>query len=451
MARQLSERTTFSIDYMRQIGTQFPLEIDSNHVGDALYLTDGDNPDIPLNTYAAELAAINATLASNSASAGCPQALFAGGSSQAAVNCYITNVPGASIIDFARHGLDSSNSFCGPFACSVLGKQQASFGGLNPTVGSNLMVFPSGRSNYQGVHLAFHTTSQPNPLQRVRKIDLAISYTLSRYRSNIATPTGSGGDYSILSVAEDFQKPHLGHLGDSGMDRTHQLVVVPTVELPQGPRISIIGTLASPLPLSGYIPQLDGGGVPGEIFRSDTSGDGTVGDLLNGSFIGTLGRYSSTNVTKAIAYYNANVAGKFTPAGADLVNASIFSSEQLLALGAYAPLVQSLPGRWAGPSWLKTVDLRLSWPFAFGERVKIEPNVSFFNIFNLSNFGGAGAQLNGILDAAPGTSLNNSTSPGVCGNSTLYCTSRLDRILPGSGTYSNGAPRQLEYGVRIIF
>ena len=70
---------------------------------------------------------------------------------------------------------------------------------------------------------------------------------------------------------------------------------------------------------------------------------------------------------------------------------------------------------------------------------------------NWANFGGPGHQLSGILDGAPGSSLNNASSAGYCGNSTNYCTSRSDRILPGSGTYSNGAPRQMEFGVRVTF
>ena len=31
----------FSADFVREIGTQFPLGIDTNHVGDANFLTDG--------------------------------------------------------------------------------------------------------------------------------------------------------------------------------------------------------------------------------------------------------------------------------------------------------------------------------------------------------------------------------------------------------------------------
>jgi len=59
---------------------------------------------------------------------------------------------------------------------------------------------------------------------------------------------------------------------------------------------------------------------------------------------------------------------------------------------------------------LKTVDMRLSWPFRIGERVRLEPNVAAFNVLNFANFGGAGRQLNGVLDGSPGSSLNGASS-----------------------------------------
>jgi hypothetical protein len=471
LQHQIGERGMFSIDYVREIGTQFPLGIDTNHVGDAGFLTDGDNINRSLNTYKAELDAINATLAANPASvaAGCPTlhpALFAGSSSQAAVTCYLAAVPGATITDFARQGLDSSNAYCGPFPCSVLQtstnlrQQQAAFGGINPAVGSNIMYFPGGTSKYQALHLAYKT-SIANPARQVGRLDIAVAYAWSRYRTNIAEPNGSGGDYSLMNVAEDYNRPHRGHFGASGLDRTHQLTFTPTAELPRGLRLSMIAHLASPLPLSTYIPQQDGGGVAGEIFRSDLTGDGTVGDLLPG-YIGSTGKYSTTKLTKSIDFYNSNFAGRLTPAGSVLANAGLITGDQLVKLGAYSPFIcsnlrpfgqpcQPLPGHYAQATWLKTIDLRLSWPFRVGERVRVEPNVSAFNVFNFANFGGAGNQLSGVLNGAPGTSLNNASSAGFCGNSTTFCTSRQDRALAGSGTYANGAPRQMEFGVRITF
>jgi hypothetical protein len=451
--KQIGDHGMFSVDYVREIGTQFPLGIDTNHVGDSSLLTDGHNLNPLLNTYQAELDAINATLAANplSVNAQCPtlhRAQFAGSSSQDAVNCYLAAVPGATITDFARQGLDSSNAYCGPFPCSVLGKQPASFGGINAAVGSNIMYFPSGRSQYQGLHLAYKT-SVANPTKRVQRLDIAMAYAWSRYRTNLAEPNGGGGDYSLMSVAEDYNRPHRGHFGSSGLDRTHQFTFIPTAELPRGLRLSMIAHLASPLPLSLYIPQQDGGGVAGEIFRSDLTGDGTAGDLLGS--IGSTGKYSTSKLTQLLTSYNKTFGGKLTPAGQALTNAQLFTGQQLVTLGAYSPVVQGLPGHFAEATWLKTIDLRLSWPFRVGERVKLEPNASLFNVFNFANFGGAGNQLSGVLNGAPGSSLNNATSAGFCGNSSTFCTSRLDRVLAGSGTYANGAPRQMEFGVRITF
>jgi hypothetical protein len=453
---QIGERGMFSADYVREIGTQFPLGIDTNHVGDAGFLTDGSNSNPLLNTYTAELSAINSTLAANplSVAAGCPTlhpALFAGSSSQAAVGCYLAAVPGARITDFARQGLDSSNAFCGPFPCSVLGKQQAAFGGINPAVGSNIMYFPSGRSRYEGVHLSYRRVSGENPMRRLRRLEVSIAYAFSRYRSNLAEPNGSGGDYSLMNVAEDYNRPHLGHFGSSGLDRTHQLTFSPIADLPHGLRLSMIAHLASPLPLSVRVPQQDGGGVAGEIFRSDLTGDGTVGDLLPQTFIGSTGKYSTSKLTQVIQHYNTTHAGHLTPAGNVLMTSGLFTGDQLSKLGAYAPQIQGLPGHAAEATWLKTIDLRLSRPFQVGERVRVEPSVSVFNVFNFANFGGAGNQLSGVLNGAPGSSLNNASSAGYCGNSTTFCTSRLDRVLAGSGTYANGAPRQMEFGVRITF
>lgn len=444
---QMGDRGMFSADYVREIGTEFPIGIDTNHVGDASYLTDGYNLNPLQNNYAAELSAISSTVAS----AGCAPATSTGGNSQAAVTCYLHAVPAASIIDFARHGLDSANAFCGPFPCSVLGKQQAAFGGINPQVGSNIMFFPGGRSLYTGLHLAYHVTSADNPWRDVRRLEVAISYSLSRYRTNIAERDGSGGDYSVLNVAEDYKLPHIGHWGDSGLDRTHQFTFTPTADLSYGFRLSMIAHLGSPLPLSAYIPEQDGGGVPGEIFRSDVTGDGTVGDLLPRTVIGSTGKYSNSNLTKAIKFYDTNYAGQLTPAGNELVTSQLFSASQLHQLGAYAPVIQPIPGRAAQATWLKTMDLRLSRPFQVTERVTLEPNVAVFNIFNWANFGGAGGQLNGVLDGAPGTSLNNATSGSYCGPSNGLCTQRLDRVLPGSGTYALGAPRQLQIGLRVTF
>src|SRR5260370_10003684 len=143
-----------------------------------------------------------------------------------------------------------------------------------------------------------------------------------------------------LNVAEDYNRPHRGHFGVSGLDRTHQLAFTPTASVPHGLRLSLIAHLASPLPLSAYIPQQDGGGVAGEIFRSDLTGDGTVGDLLPG-LIGSTGKYSTSKLTKSITFYNSTFAGTLTPAGAVLRKSHLLPWQQLVSLGPVSPLILS--------------------------------------------------------------------------------------------------------------
>ena len=452
---QFGDRTFFSIDYTRQIGTKLPLGIDTNHVGDSAHLDSNAGVD-----------AINATLSANPAASACTLATSPGSSSQTAVACYMSHVPSASIVDFARQGLDSANAYCGPFPCAVLGLRNAAFGGLSshfdPGVarpGSNLMYFPTGRSQYDSVQLRFKTVTGDNPFRGVRRLNLAMSYTFSKYRSNVAEADGSGGDYSVLSVAEDYLRPHLGHFGLSGLDRRHQVAFAPTADLPHGLRLAMIAQLASPLPLTVRIPQLAGGGVAGEIFRSDVTGDGTVGDLLPTAQFGGAGARTASDLTNAIALFNRNFSGHLTPAGQALVIPNVVNGLSIPALmtpseaqllGAVIPVLQLLPGHPAQATWLKTIDLRLSRPIHVSDRVTVEPTAAAFNVFNFANFGAPGRQLSGILNGAPGSSLNNSSSPAFCGGSGL-CTARLDRIVAGSGTYGNGAPRQLEFGVKVVF
>lgn len=134
LQKQLWAETLFTVDYVRNVGTHYLIGYDTNHVGDATHL----------NTNAG-LNAINNTLAANALSAGCAPATSAGGSSQAAVNCYLASVPSASISDFASHGLDSGGQYLAGAPASLFGLTPdtgAAFAGINPLVGRNTMFFP---------------------------------------------------------------------------------------------------------------------------------------------------------------------------------------------------------------------------------------------------------------------------------------------------------------------
>ena len=118
----------------------------------------------------------------------------------------------------------------------------------------------------------------------------------------------------------------------------------------------------------------------------------------------------------------------------------------MVDLGWVMPTLNSVAPNALGIPWLKSMDLRASWPIKIKERVTIEPSASVFNVFNLVN-----TSLPGNLPAAsllPGQ--NGLLAPNVVGGVT---TGSMTPFRAGfqSGTYALGAPRQLEFGLRISF
>lgn len=150
-----------------------------------------------------------------------------------------------------------------------------------------------------------------------------------------------------------------------------------------------------------------------------------------------------------ISNYNANSAGKLTPAGQALVSAGLFTQAQLVGLGAVTDtLAAAQPGKLYGNDWLKAFDLRFSAPISIKERVKLEPSISVYNLLNFANFTISPTnRINGTLSASTlnGTVYTSANNPNA--------TNTLDGLRAGlgSGVFSLGAPRQLEYGLRITF
>ena len=437
LQKQIWQATLLSVDYVRNVGTHYLLGYDTNHVGDALYL----------NTNAA-LNAINATLAANLLSAGCAPAASAGASSQTAVNCYLAAVPGANIADFANHGLDSGGQYLAGAPASLFGltpNTGAAFPGINPLVGRNTMFFPAGRSLYSGVQLSLRTQIT-NPIRGVRGGTVQFSFSHSSFRSNVA---GGLGDQDLLPLAVDFNHP-TAFFGSASQDRKNQFSLASMLDLPYGARLGLIAQFASPLPQTLFLPA--SGGVGGEIFRTDVTGDGAFGgqslngasaygDILPGTNIGSFGRaVRAKDLNTIIGTYDTNFSDGLTPAGRALVSASLLSRTQLVRLGGDAPVIQLPPPGVANLAWLQTFDLSLSRPFKIADRFVLEPSVSAFNVVNFANFDGPGNRLSGALSGAVGTI-----------NGTAASDRTANRIGPGSGVFSLGAPRQFQFGLKLTF
>jgi carboxypeptidase family protein len=421
--RELRRGTVISADYLRNVALHFFMSLDANHTGDSRFL----------NADAAK-ASIDTTLTQcgvNSVAAG-----------TAPNNCPGNGAPSGisgrslSIADFAANGLDSPEDLGGGACGTTLGFSCA-FAGMKPRVGSASFLFPIGRSVYNALQLKLlHELN--DPVRGIRQLHLQVSYALSRFVNPGAgtTPINSDQDGGIGAL--DKRGP-LRFTGPSTLDRTHQLSFGGIAELPHSLQVSFIAHFDTALPATLFVPSTNLG--PGEIFRTDFTGDGTVGDILPGTNTGSFGRdVSTSNLNRVIVNYNNRVAETLTPAGEALVQAGLFTKAQLLALGAVAPEIPLAPKGQVGLDALRSFDMRISWGYKFRDRFTIEPSAAAFNLFNFANFDLPGSVLSGLLTGASGTA-----------NGTMYQDRVANRVGAGTGVFALGAPRAFEFGLRITF
>ena len=399
--------TVLSVDYLRNRAVHYLVYYDTNHVGAARYLDTG--------------AAVNAINVTNQ-SFGCP--VGTGG-----IDCAIQ--AGATISDYSGNGLDSGAAVNGGFpGCNC------AFPGVNPNVGQNYMLQPIGHSIYNGMDVSLkQRVSKPMP--GVKALNMQVSYSLSRMDSMV-TDQDFGG-----AVADWDNYNH--YIGPNALDRTNQFSFGGVADLPKGFRLSLIAHADSSLPLTLTLPpgaEREASG--GQIFQSDITGDGTTGDVLPGTNIGSFGRsVTPANINKYIDKYNSKYGGQLTPAGQALVTAGLFTSSQLQQLGAVAPTLADAPAGEVGMGGLFTADLGLTWVFRIRESITVEPSLTIYNVTNSQNFDQGNVTLSGALQAA-GAPVSGSA------NSTTY-GERTTHVTLGSGVYGLGGPRVLEWGLKFTF
>lgn len=421
--RELARGLVVSADYVRNVNLKYLVGVDTNHVGDARFFDRG-----------AANAAIAATLAACGVSsidagiAGCPNNLDPTGQP----------IP-LTMEDFAGNGLASAVQLCGG-PCGVLGLPAAAFPGINAAVGSNTMLFPIGRSVYNGLQVSLKQDLR-DPLPFMRHANLQVSYSLSRFVTAVGTgAAGETNDQDFINSAPDFRNP-LGAIGPGSFDRTHQFSMGTILEFPKALRLSFIAHVNSPLSQSMFVEDQ---GRAGEIYSTDFTGDGTTGDLLPGSALGAFMRnVQPGDLANVIGNYNST-AGGLTPAGQRLVAEGLFTPAQLASLLAVTDTLQPPPANLAGLGWLKTIDARVSVPIKIRERVTIEPSASFYNLFNFVNYDtNPTVRPQGVLNGVEGT---------ISGTPKDSIEARIpERAFQSSGVFGLGSARQMEFGLRITF
>jgi len=449
--RQLRPGMVLSVDYLRNVNLRYLVGIDANHSGD-------------VNPKFFNLAAAQQAIATTNSQFGCGMSFSA-----AAINCALnspaidqfTGLPGASIASYANNGLDSAADL-GVGSCQTALGISCALQGVTPGLGQAVFLYPGGRSVYNAMDVKL-TDNVKNPFRGVKYLNFQFAYARSRFTNCGAALTTSAGtspaaaDQDFINPAVDDRNP-CGFSGPSALDRTHQFSFGGYADLPGHIRLGTIFHFDSPLASALAVPTTGIG--PGEIFRTDFTGDGTVGDLLPGTKQGSFMRgVSPGDLTGAINNYNNATADQLTPAGQLLVSQGLFTAAQLgagnplcvnnpnqVSAGAacaVAPSLSTPPPGEVGLTWLKTFDVSLTWVGKVNVREKelsIEPSVSFYNVFNFSNFNIPGNVLSGILTGAPGSA-----------NGTTNQTNSAVRVGVGTGVFALGAPRTIEFGLKMTF
>jgi hypothetical protein len=427
MQREIHHGMVFTADYLRNVETHTLLGIDINQVGD-------------VSTF--NLAGAQAAIDATNTAFSCPTGT--GG-----IGCAIN--AGATISDYAVNGLGTPGDV-GGVGCNVALGHACAFGGRNPNQGQTFFLEPIGRSVYNALQMKL-SQNIANPVRGVKALNFQVSYSLSRFENTggaQATGTTADSDQDFIVQAPDNTNPNR-YFGPSLLDRTHQISFGGYADVPGGFRIGITAHFYSPLSSAIVAPT---SGNPGEIFLTDFTGDGTVGDPLPGTHLGQFDRGVSApnGLNSLINAYNGTYAGQPTPAGQVLVQNGLFTPTQLAQLGGVAPTLDAAPSNQANFTWLRAFDLKLSYRHTFADRLTVEPSVGFYNLFNFSNFNLPPNTLSGILYGAGSGSINGTTTHSSgCDPNAGGCGNDAYRVGNGTGVYSLGAPRQLEFGMRFTF
>jgi hypothetical protein len=411
-----------SADYLHNATFKVPLTVDTNHVGAARYL----NVNAAKNAIAAVLSGYGVTT----------------------IDDAIAN--GASISDFANNGLDSGKAYLGSFPASAYGLTPdtgAAFGGTNPNVGVGDFILPAGKSAYDALQIVVQQ-QKSHPMPGILGSTGQISYNLSQVVSN-----SSGGSNQFFGGYGAYNNDSVNrYIGRNDQDHTNMLSLAGSVTMKYGPEFAVVGHFFSAPPSTLTLADVTGEGTSSDaaaIFVTDLDGDGTTGDLLPGTNPGDyMHAIKGSGLAKLIDNYNSTHAGHLTPAGQALVQAGLFTQQQLVALGATTSALAPAPSNPMKNPATRTLDLSARYPIhylgRFREGLVITPSVTMYNVTNMANYGGFSGLADANTDTTSNIYLNSAnTQANLWANRTLRGS--------GNGTFDQGGPRSTEFTLKIEF
>ncbi len=413
LQRQLRNGLVFTGEYVFVHGYEFPLVQDDNHIGAA-------------NAASFDPAAATAAISAANASLGC-------GPGSPGIDCAISQ--GATIATYGAYGLGAGTAATG-----------YAFRGVNPTFGPMTFYDHKGMNTYHGLNLRLDGHFAEPGMHAFHWMNgntVTFAYTLARNTGNVRTGGYGAADVSASPGSWDTLQPNR-FVGPDGLDRTSMLNAGTITDIKKGFVFSQITHWYTPLANNPLLPTAFAGcgGGPEEIFCSDWTGDGTTGDLLPTSGPGAFGRSlkGASGLNRAITKYNTTFAGQPTPAGKLVTAQGLISASQLQQLSGVMPALPLAPANQVGLDLLLLTDIRLAWNYKIiGERVTISPSWDVFNVFNRSSYDAPANLLSGTLSGQV-NSINGTTA-----------ATRTNIRQRGSGTFEQGARRQMQAGLRITF
>ena len=419
LRHELRPGLVFTADYVRQVTTRSLLGVDVNQGGSA-------------NSFnlANALAARDFAQTQNGCFAGTNQ-----------VSCMVAKLGAIGALDaYGSAGIGGPAQVTAGAPCPF-----CAFPGLRRNLGVNVVDLPVGRSVYGGVLLSLNQEIT-NFSRGVRSASFRFSYSHSHNDSQ-------GQDSTLSLLANDYANPDR-FTGPDALDRTHQISIAANFDLEHSLQLSFLSHFASSLPVTLRFPQEAGGA---EVLVTDWNGDGSTGDLVPNTTVGAYMRSSNPgNLPQQLTQYNNIVAGNSpqTPAGNALINGGVFSLSELQSMGGVLqPLAAPVP-HLAGVGWYKTFDIRLGWEHHWGERFTITPSVSLYNLFNFANFDQPGYIQSGILNFGAGSLMPGATlvqPQNTVGGNSSFANGRTNRTSLQPNMNASGAPRSLEWGLKLSF